>query len=91
MSEFSKFNVQIQSALLRLSNLSASGVNKLFMQNVGYIIQRLKGERDSLNQALLEEAAYCEKYEKECEQRGEHERAARHKERKDRLLSKTLK
>lgn len=91
MSDTASINDKIDKAMITLSNLAASGANKAFMLTVSRIITRLRHERNTLNAALLEEAAYCEKYEKECTARGELERALRHRERKERLLSKTLK
>ena len=70
-----------------LDAISVSGANRQLMRNTKHLIEKLNGRVNTLENALREEAAYCQKYEDECEQRGETERASRHRIRKERLLA----
>ena len=70
-----------------LDAISVSGANRQLMRNTKHLIEKLNGRVNALENALREEAAYCQQYENECEKRGEVERAARHRIRKERLLA----
>lgn len=87
MSEQS-IKVLARSIMANLDNVGASGANKKLLQNANFVITSLLSRIDQLEGVLKEEAEYCQRYENECNQRGETERASRHRARKDRLLSK---
>lgn len=70
-----------------LDAISVSGANRQLMRNTKHLIEKLNGRVNTLENALREEAAYCQKHEDECAERGETERAARHRIRKERLLA----
>lgn len=78
----------VQTTVTLLDCIASSNSNKMLLQHTKYLLSSLSLEVKRLNKAIKEEAEYCEKYEKECLERGEVERSLRHMERKERLLSK---